>query len=131
MDTFLKTVACIFVLLLLCLVVGKGGKDFSMLITTAGCCLIGVIIIGYLDPVISFIKELQITANINTEIFETVLKSVGIALLAEFCTLLCSDCGNASIGRMVQLLGSSVILWLSIPLFRTFLSLVEKLMVTV
>ena len=130
MDTYFKTVACIFVFLLLYLVVGKWSKDFSMLIATSVCCLVAIIIFGYIDPVISFIKDLQITANINADIFETVLKSVGIALLSEICNLLCSDCGNSSMGRMVQLLGSSVILWLSIPLFKSFLSLIEKIMVT-
>ena len=130
MDTFLKTVGCIILLLLFCLILEKGGKDFSMVIATAGCCLIGIIAIGYTEPLISFVNELQANAKINTEIFETVMKSVGIALLAEFSNLICIDCGNSAIGKMVQILGAAVILWLSIPLFNSFLSLIENIMVT-
>lgn len=130
MDTFFKTVGCIILLLLFSLVLEKSGKDFSMVIATAGCCLIGIIVIGYTEPLISFINELQTNAKINSEIFETVMKSVGIALLAEFSNLICIDCGNSAIGKMVQMLGSAVILWLAIPLFSSFLSLIENIMVT-
>lgn len=128
METFLKTIGCIILLLLFCLVLEKNGKDFSMVIATAGCCLIAIIVIGYTEPLISFISELNSKAKINTDIYKTIIKSVGIALLAEFCNLICIDCGNSAIGRMVQILGSTVILWLSIPLFKSFLSLIENIL---
>lgn len=131
MEIFLKTVACALVILLLCLVLGKGSKDFYMILTTIGCCMIGIVAISYIQPVVTFIKELQLRANINTELFSTVLKSVGIALLCEICNLVCADCGNASVGRMIHLLGSGVILWLSIPLYNSLFTLIDKILVTV
>ena len=57
-------------------------------------------------------------------------KWVAVELLAEFSNLICIDCGNSAIGKMVQMLGSAVILWLSIPLLNSFLSLIENIMVT-
>lgn len=129
METFVKAAACVILILLLCIVLSKQGKDFSMLLTVAGCCMIAMIAVSYLQPVISLIHRLQTLGNLNSEMMTIVIKSVGIALLGEITSLICADCGNAALGKTLQMLGSAMILWLSIPLFTSLLELVEKILV--
>lgn len=131
MDTFVKTAACTIIILVLCIILGKQGKDFSLILTIAGCSMIAIAAISYLDPVIDFVEKLQIMGSLDTEMFTAILKSVGIALLGEVSCLICTDSGNAALGKTLQLLSSAVILWLSVPLFNGLIELVEKILVAV
>ena len=56
------------------------------------------------------------------------LKAVGIGLVSEIAALVCADAGNSSLGKTVQLLGSAVILWLSLPLFTMLIELLQRIM---
>jgi hypothetical protein len=42
--------------------------------------------------------------------------------------MICSDAGNASLGKSVQLLGSSVVLYLALPVFRALIELVQGIL---
>ena len=56
------------------------------------------------------------------------LKAVGEGLVSEVGALLCTDSGNGSLGKLLQLLGSAVVLWLSLPLFTMLLELIQELL---
>ena len=53
---------------------------------------------------------------------------VGVGLISELVAGLCQDAGNGSLGKQVQLLGTAVILRLSLPLLETLLDLMERLL---
>lgn len=42
--------------------------------------------------------------------------------------MVCTDAGNASLGKAVQLLGTAVILWLSLPLFKALVELLQSIL---
>ena len=83
-------------------------------------------VVGY--KVFAFIGKLQAVGNLNTEMLEILLKSVGIGLLSEIAVLVCCDMGNASMGKTLQILSMAVILWLSLPLFSSLLDLIGKIL---
>lgn len=129
MDTFLKAAACSIIVLLLCIILGKQGKDFSMLLTICGCCMIAILAVSYLQPVFTLVEKLKYMGNLNSELITTVAKAVGIAIIGEIACLICADCGNAALGKTLQLLSTAVILWQSVPLFTGLIELVEKILV--
>ena len=129
MDTFLKAAACSIIVLLLCIILGKQGKDFSMILTVGGCCMIAILAVSYLQPVVSLVERLRSIGNLNPELITIVIKAVGIAIIGEITCLICADCGNAALGKALQLLSTVVILWQSIPLFNGLIELVEKILV--
>jgi hypothetical protein len=49
-------------------------------------------------------------------------------MLAEITELVCKDAGNNTLGKALQILSTSVILWLSIPLFNELISLIQSVM---
>ena len=53
------------------------------------------------------------------------LKAVGIGILSEITCMICTDSGNAALGKVIQFLTSAVILWLCIPLFTQLIELIE------
>lgn len=131
MDVFIKAAACILVALILYLVLAKQSKDISVLLTVAVCCMIAAAALSYLDPVIEFIRNLQALGNLDPQMMEIILRSVGIGLLAEITGLVCADAGNAALGKTLQIIASAVVLWMSVPLFTNLIELVEEILVSV
>ena len=130
MDVFLKAAAGTLIALILYLILMKTGKEFSLLLTVAVVCMMAGITVVFLQPVIEFIQKLIAVGQFDSDMLEIVLKAVGIGLLAEITGLICTDAGNASLGKILQILASVVILWLSIPLFTSLIDLVEDILVT-
>lgn len=128
MDIFLKTVAAVMITVVLYLVLSKRDKDISLLLTVAVCCMIMVAALSYLDPVLSFFRRLQSVGNLDSDILGILMKSVGIGLLAEISGMICSDVGNAALGKAIQIMAAAVILCISLPLFSGMLDLVAEIM---
>jgi hypothetical protein len=59
------------------------------------------------------------------------MKYVGIVLLAEIIGHICTDAGNAALGKTVQLLATTAVLWLSLPLFSKLMELIEQALVNI
>lgn len=131
MDTFLKALAGVLVTLVLYLVLLKQSKDISALLTVMACCMITAVAVKYLDPVFVFFGKLEVIGNLDSNMLEVLLKAVGIGMLTEVAGLICTDAGNAALGKTLQILASGTILWLSVPLFTSLIELVEEILVSI
>ena len=125
MELFIKTAAGIFFALVLFVILSKQAKDMATILSISVCCMAGMIAFYYLQPVVSFLHTLQEKTGVDSAFFQILLKAVGIALLGETASLICTDAGNSSMGKIVQVLSSAVILWLSLPLLEKLLDLVD------
>ncbi len=128
MDGFLRCCAAVLLSLIMILTLGGKGKDISALLGLLVCAMILMMAMRYLEPVLEFIQTLSKVGNLNQNLTSILLKAVGIGLISEITCLICSDAGNASLGKTLQILSTSVILWLSIPLFTMVLELVQGLL---
>lgn len=131
MDVFIKAAAGVLIALVLYLVLARQGKDFSLLLTVAVCCMVAAASVNYLEPVISFFQKLQTLGQLDSDMMGIILRAVGIGLLAEITGLICADAGNAALGKTLQILASAVILWMSVPLFTSLIELIEEILVSV
>lgn len=127
MDIFIKAVAAVLITAVVCLVLSKQGKDFSLLLAIAVSCMVFVTAVTYLKPVFELIQRVSQLGQLNSQMLSILLKTVGIALLAEITELVCKDTGNSALGKALQILAIAVILWLSIPLFNELLDLMESI----
>lgn len=128
MELFFKAAALILVTVVLSLFLGKLEKDTAVLMSIAACCLAGAAAFHYLEPVFSFLTTLSSAGNLQNGILVTLLKVAGITLVSEITGTICADSGNGSLGKMLQLLGSGVILYLSLPIFQLLLDLLTEVM---
>lgn len=128
MDVIIKAIAGVLIAIVLCQVLAKQGKDISVLLLIAVCCIVVSTAIAYLRPVVDFIRNLQSIGQLNTEMIRVLFKAVGITLLTEITSMICSDMGNTSLGKSLQILSLAVILWLSLPLFEQLLALLDNIL---
>lgn len=131
MDTILKAIAGVLIALVVCIILAKDNKDFTVLVTITVCCMLAVVAIAYLTPVVQFFNRLESLGQLNPDLIGVILKAVGIALLGEITGNICADTGNGALGKTLQILSSAVILWMALPLFTSLIELVEKLMESV
>lgn len=128
MGYFWKATAAVLIAVILSLELEKQGKDFSVILTLAVCGMAASAAFLYLEPVLDFLWELEAMADLREDMLGILLKAVGIGLVAELASVICSDGGNASLGKQMQLLGSAVILYISLPVFRSLLQLIQQIL---
>lgn len=121
----MKAVAGIFFALVLTVTLSKQSKDIATVLSIGVCCMAGMIAVCYFQPIVSFLQTLQEKTGVDVALFQILLKSVGIALLGEIASLICTDAGNSSLAKMLQIITSGVILWLSLPLLEKLMELVD------
>ena len=127
MSLFWKAAAAVLLAVVLGLSLGKQ-KDIGVLLTMAVCCMVAMIAISYLEPVLDFLRELETLGDLQGDMLGILLKAVGIGLVSEIAGLVCNDAGNGSLGKTLQMLGSAVILYLSLPIFTALLELIREIL---
>lgn len=110
------------------LALGKEGKQSALLLVLAVCAMVGVLALGYLSPVVDFMKRLSAIGQINGQMLGILMKVVGIGLIGELASLICADSGHASLGKVLQILSAAVILRLALPLLEQLLELLERVL---
>ena len=125
---FLKTAAGVLITLVLCLALAKSGKDISVLMVIAVCCMVTIAAVTMLEPVIDFLRTLESVGKLDSSWLKILLKAVGIGLLSEFVAMICSDAGYGALGKALQMLSAILILSMSIPIFTQLLSFVESIL---
>lgn len=128
MGAFWKAAAAILIAAIFSLALSKQEKDLSTLLTLAVCCMAGAVLLSYLEPVLDLMWELESLGRLQGGMLSVLLKAVGITLIAELAGMICTDSGNGSLAKCLQFLGSAVILYLSIPVFQAFLTLIREIL---
>lgn len=128
MEQFIQAVALVLVAVIVTLVVGRHSRDISLVLSLAVCVLVLLAGAAFLEPIIEFLQEIQTLGNIDREFLAILLKAAGIGLLAELAGLICTDAGENAMGKAVQMLANAAILWISMPLLRKLLALLEEVL---
>lgn len=128
MTPFLQAAAAVLIAVILSIALGKNGKETALLISLAACSMVVIGAFDYLEPIVSFMDQLQNTAQMDSSVLTLLLKVVGIGMISEIVVLICTDAGNAALGKALQILSSAVILWLTIPVLKDLLELVTSIL---
>ena len=127
MDDFWKTTALVLLTVILSLSLDKTERDISAVMGIVALCVAACAAVTILNPVLNYLVELQRLFNLPDGLVSVLLKAVGIALVAELSSAVCTDAGNALLGRMLQILGGAVVLSLSVPMFRTLMTIIKEM----
>ena len=127
MGTFFQAAAMVLVASVLGLVLAKQGKEMTAMLTIGVCCMVMIAVVAFLKPVLELLRQLENLGKLNSEMVQILFKVAGIGLVSEIAGMICADAGSASMGKALQILGSAVMLWLSIPVFQTLLQLIQRI----
>ena len=128
MTGFWQGISLSIIAAVLVIIMGKHSGELSMVLVIGCGCMLIMLALRYLEPVLDLFGRLQEMSNLDNTTLKILVKTVGVGLVTEIAHLICIDSGNASLGKGVQILGSAVMLWLSLPLIEQMLDLVENVM---
>ena len=123
MDVFWKTVGAALVSTILILALERQNRDYSILVTIAASAMVPIAAARLLEPVISFLGELESLGNLSSDLLLTLIKVFGIGMTGEIAASVCNDAGNSSLGKGLRFLSNAAILYLSIPVFSSLTDL--------
>ena len=127
MDDFWKTTALVLLTVILSLSLDKTERDISAVMGIVALCIAACAAVTILNPVLNYLVELQRLFHLPDDLISILPKAVGIALVAELSASICADAGNASLGKMLQILGGAAVLTLSVPMFRTLMTIIKEM----
>lgn len=110
------------------LIVKQIKPEISMFIALTGSVLILFEVVGLFTNVVETFLHLAEITGVDKEIFQIVLKIIGIGYLTEFTANLCSDSGMSSVADKVLLGGKVVILIVALPIVNTLIEIITSLL---
>lgn len=129
MELLLKTFSGAIITVILVTILSKQNKEMAVVTVTVACSMIALAAMQYLEPVMAYFNHLSVMSELDPQVVGSLVKSVGIVLLAEITGHICVDAGNAALGKTIQLLSTAAVLWLSLPLFSKLMELIEQALV--
>ena len=127
MEPFWKAATLALIAGVLSLTLKNQDKEYALLLSITACLMVTAITVTYLKPVFAFLKELETLGDLRGDMLAILLKALGVGLASEIASMICTDAGNASLTKAIQLLGGAVILYLSAPMFSALMDLIQKI----
>lgn len=127
METLLKIAALGILAALLVTVLKKQSPETALLLSLAACVLIALLLLDTLKPLLRFFEKLHQLTRINNGLLAPMAKAVGIGLLTQISSTVCSDAGQSAIARLIELCGGVLALYVALPLFEAVLELIGSI----
>ena len=124
----IKIVAFAFIALFVVQIFKDKRSDIAVQISIVAGLWIFLFMLTKITAVLQFLQQLAVKANIDFVYLNTVLKILGIAYLASFCSEICRDAGESSLASKVEFSGKILILVLAIPILMAVLQSILKIM---
>lgn len=102
--------------------------EFALPVTVAGGIIMLLVIIGQLAPQIDFINELWYGEGFG-DYAAPMVKSLGVALIAQTASDMCRDMGDTSTASKVEFAGKAEIMLLCLPLISELLGFARELLI--
>ena len=109
------------------LTIKKQNAELTIVLGLGCCLLILFLFVKVLDPVLDYLKKLFSLSKLDPALTEPLLKSVAIGILTQFSGSICNDAGQGSMSKLIELCGSVLCLYLSLPILNSVLKLFQDM----
>ena len=123
----LKVVSFALVALFIILLFKNSRSDIAVLISIIAGATMLIFILGELQQIINFLREISYKAGIDTVYLGIIMKILAIAYIASFASEVCKDAGASTIGSKVEFAGKIMILTMSIQIIMAVLDSILKI----
>ncbi len=101
---------------------------FAFMLTVFVGIIIFIFLIDEITKIIQMLENIAGKAKMNMMYFNTIIKIIGIAYIAEFGAQIAKDAGQAAIAAKIELAGKVLILVLAIPIITAVIEMVLSLL---
>ena len=102
-------------------------SEHSMAVTIAVCVGVMTFFVLLFDDAIDEIRDIFEMAGIAESYISIIFKTLAICCITHITAELCRDSGEGAIASAAELWGRGAMLVLGLPVFKSFLQLIDKL----
>ncbi len=113
---------------LVCLLLRKKTPELGLALAMAAAVGMGLAALSMSQQLRTMAQQAGQTAGLSAALTGPVLRCVGLGLLSRFACDLCQDAGQRALASAVELVGTMAAMYVSLPLLRSFLDLMEDLL---
>lgn len=128
MTELFKVIGIAFLTMTAVLILRPLRPDIALVVGIAGSVLIFLFIVKMLDTVFGVFHFLMDKTGVDSELFKTLIKIVGVGYICEFSGNLCADSGNTALQSKILLAGKLTIFVLAIPILTSLVELIVSIM---
>ncbi len=124
----MKLAALATVTAVLCVLIREKAKPLSLGLSLLAC--VGMLLLGlkFLSPLLSMLEQLQTLSGLRDSVTAPLFKVVGIGILTQISSGVCQDAGEGALSKTVELAGSFLAIYASLPLLSAVLELLQELL---
>lgn len=128
MDTVFQISGLAVIASIACCLLKPHIEGFSTVLSIAAGTLILMISFGFLKPVLNVLLRLSQIAHMDSTAVAPLMKVTGIGLLVKIAESVCEDAGDKTLCNAVQIGGTLLALYVSLPLISAVLDLLEEML---
>ena len=128
METVLRMTALCLTGALLAVLLRRSGGEMALLLALAVCGTAAALLMEPLGELKGFWEDAAAWGDRPGELFQPLVKTVGIALLSRTGSDLCRDAGEGAMASVLETTGAVAAIVGSLPLFRSAWELLGSLL---
>ena len=128
METTLQTAVVCVLAAILSLLLKKAAPQAGLLLALAAATAVFRCVLGQMGDLMDFLREISAAGGIRQEWISPLYKTIGIALVVKIGGNLCRDAGESALASVIETVGTTCALLVSLPLMRSVLATLMELM---
>ncbi len=113
---------------LLAVLLRRSGGEMALLLALAVCGTAAALLMEPLGELKDFWEDAAAWGDLPVQLFQPLVKTVGIALLSRTGSDLCRDAGEGAMASVLETTGAVAAIVVSLPLFRSAWELLGSLL---
>ena len=128
MEVFLRVAAVCVVGAVLAVFLKNDSPELGLLLALAVCAVVMIAMTGPIKDILDMLRQMMARSGIGAEVFEPLVKIVGIALICRIGTELCRDAGQGAMASLVEMGGAFGAILMAVPLFRAVWEILQSML---
>ena len=100
-------------------------SEIAIQISLIAAAIMFFMVVPYLKALLEMFRDISNRIGLDVKYISLVLKIIGIAYVAQFGAELCRDSGESALASKIEFGGKIMIVTLSMPVFYSFLEIIE------
>ena len=105
----------------------KNNRELALLLSLAACVLIALLLLSLAQPILEFLSKLRGLSGLEDGTMTPLLKTLGVGILTQICATICADAGENALAGLIEVCGSILALYVSLPLLEAVIEMVETM----
>ena len=128
MDQVWRVAALCLIGAVMAAVLKKKIPELALLLSLAVVAVVGLVLIRPVGSVFAVIDVLIRSANLPSDLFRPLIKTVAIAMVSRIGSDLCRDAGESAMASVLEISGSFGAIVVSLPLFEAVWDMLQSVL---